>query len=44
MVLVTFKDALNDFLKNGALWIAVAIVGVILLTLLYLFIRNRKAK
>lgn len=44
MVLLTFKDALNDFLKNGGLYIAIGIVGLIIITLTILFIINRKKK
>lgn len=44
MVLLTFKDALNDFLKNGGFYIAIGIVGLIIITLAVLFIINRKKK
>jgi hypothetical protein len=42
MVFVTFKDALNDLLKNGALYIAIALVAIMVITLVILFIKNRK--
>lgn len=44
MVLATFKDSLNDLLKNGAFWIAVAIVALIIATVVFLVIRGRKTK
>ena len=42
MILATFKDNVNAFLSNNALWIALGFVGIILITLAVLFIFNRK--
>jgi len=42
MIFVTFKDALNEMLKNGSIWIAVSLVALIVLTVLFLFIYNKK--
>ncbi len=44
MILSTFGDSINAFLKNNALFIALAVVGVILITLIVLLIRGRKSK
>ena len=44
MVLTTFKDNLNDFLKNGSLYIALGLAILIVLTLVVLFILNKKKK
>lgn len=38
------KDNTNEFLKNNALWIALAIVGVIIITIVLFLVFNRKAK
>lgn len=42
MVLATFKDALNEMLKNGSFYIALAIAILIIGTLVTLFIVNKK--
>lgn len=44
MVLTTFKDSLNELLKNGGLWIAVGLAALIVATLVVLLIMNRKKK
>ena len=44
MILSTFGDSINLFLKNNAFFIALAIVGVILVTLAVILIRGRKQK
>ena len=44
MVLTTFKDNLNEFLKNGSLYISLGIVILIILTLIVLFLLNKKKK
>ncbi len=44
MVLTTFKDNLNEFLKNGSLYIALGIVALIVLTLIVIFLFNKKKK
>lgn len=36
-----FKNNINTFLKNNAIWIAVGFVVIILLTLIILFLFNR---
>ena len=41
-ILVTFSDALNEFLKNNALWIALIFVGLIIITLITIFVLNKK--
>lgn len=38
------KDNTNEFLKNNALWIALAIVGVIIITIVLFLVFNRKGK
>ena len=41
----TFKDDLNQFLKNNALWICIALVVLIAATIIVIFvIKNRKKK
>lgn len=42
MVLATFKDSLNELLKNGAFYIALAITILIIGTIIFLLIYNRK--
>ena len=42
MVLATFKDALNDLLKNGSLYIALGLAVIIIGTIVFLLIRNKK--
>ena len=44
MILATFKDAINESLKNGSFYIALAVAIIILATLVFLLIRNRKSK
>ena len=44
MVLATFKDSLNELLKNGGLWIAVGLVGLIVITVVLLLVMNHKKK
>ena len=44
MFLLTFKDAINESLKNGSFYIALAIIVIIVLTIVYLLVRNRKSK
>ncbi|MCR4912046.1 MAG: LPXTG cell wall anchor domain-containing protein [Bacilli bacterium] len=45
MILVkTFSDALNEFLKTNALWLALAVVGAILIALALILILNKKKK
>ncbi len=41
MVLATFKDSLNELLKNGAFYIALAIAILIVATIVFLLIYNR---
>ena len=42
MILLTFRDTFNAFLKNNALWIALAVVGVIVITLVVLILNGKK--
>ena len=42
MTLVTFKDALNEFLKSGAFYIALGIAIVIAITIILLILLNKK--
>lgn len=37
-----FKDIINNFLKYNAVWIALAVVGIIVITALLLIIFNRR--
>lgn len=39
-----FKNNINGFLKDNALWIALVFVGIILITLLLIFLLNKKKK
>lgn len=39
-----FKNNINGFLKDYALWIALAFVAIILITLLLIFVFNKKKK
>ena len=43
-VLDEFKDAFNGFLQKNALWIALALVGVILVVIALILILGRKVK
>ena len=40
----TFKEDLNIFLKNYALWICIGIVAIIAITVIVILIRNKKSK
>lgn len=42
MVFVTFKDTLNEILKNGSFYIALGIAILIVATIVTLLILNRK--
>ena len=42
IILSNFSDSLNAFLKSNALFIALAIVGLIIVTLVTLLLINRK--
>ena len=44
MILATFKDTLNELLKNGAFYIAISLVAIIVITVVALLIINRKKK
>ena len=44
MVLATFKDSLNELLKNGGLYIAIGLVALIVVTVVLLLVMNRKKK
>ena len=44
MVLATFKDSLNELLKNGGLYIAIGLTALIVVTFVVLLIMNRKKK
>ena len=44
MVLATFKDSLNELLKNGGLYIAIGLVALIVATVVLLLVMNRKKK
>ena len=44
IVLDDLKNNLNGFLKNNALWIALVIVGIILITISLILIFGRKKK
>lgn len=39
-----FKNNINGFLKDNALWIALVFVAIILITLLLIFLLNKKKK
>ena len=43
-LVLTFKDDVNAFLKNNALWMALVLVGAILITILVILIFAKKAK
>ena len=43
-VILTFKDDLNAFLKNNALWIALVIVGLIAISVLLIVLLGKRAK
>ena len=43
-VILTFKDDLNAFLKSNAIWIALAIVVMISISILLIVISGRKTK
>lgn len=42
MILLTFKDDLNAFLKSGALYIALAVVLLIILAIIFLIWKRKK--
>ena len=42
MIYSTFKDTLNEMLKNGSFYIALGIAILILLTIVILLVMNRK--
>ena len=44
MIFSTFSDALNAFLKSNAFYIALALVGIILITLSLILIFGKKNK
>ena len=44
LILSTFKDDVNAFLKSGAFWIALGIVILIVITITVLLIKNHKKK
>ena len=44
MILLTFKDTLNEILKSGAFYIALGLVIIIAITVLVMLIANRKKK
>lgn len=44
MILATFKDTVNELLKNGAFYIALGITVVIIITVVLLLVLNRKKK
>lgn len=44
MILVTFKDELNAFLKSGALYIAIGLAALIVVGIVLLLVLNRKKK
>ena len=44
MILATFKDSLNEILKNGGLYIAISFAVLIIFTVVFLLIKNRKSK
>ena len=43
-IILTFKDDLNAFLKNNAIWIAVAIIGLILVSVFLIVFLGKRAK
>ena len=44
MILATFKDTVNEILKNGAFYIALGIVIAIILTVTLILVFNHKKK
>ena len=44
IILSNFSDSLNAFLKSNALFLALAIVGLIIVTFVTLLVVNRKKK
>ena len=44
MILATFKDTVNDILKNGAFYIALGIVIAIVITVTLILVLNHKKK
>lgn len=42
MIYLTFRDTFNQFLKTNALYIALVVVGIILVTLLVLLLKIKK--
>ena len=43
MILTTFKDSLNEILKNGGIYIAIALAAIILITIIFLLINIKKS-
>ena len=43
-VVLTFKDDLNAFLKNNAIWLAIGLVSLIIIAISLIFILGKKAK
>lgn len=44
IIFSTFKDSLNETLKNGSFYIALAIAVIIAITIAVILIRGRKKK
>ena len=44
MILETFKDTLNEFLKSNAFYISLAVVGVCLIAALIFILIKRRSK
>ncbi len=44
MILVTFKDEVNAFLKSGAFYIALALAILIVAGIIFLLVFNHKKK
>ena len=44
MILVTFKDEINAFLKSGAFYIALGLAILIVAGIVFLLVFNRKKK
>ena len=42
MIALVFKDALNEFLKNNAIWLALGFIVLIGLTVFLILFLNRK--
>lgn len=43
-ILLTFKDDINAFLKNNALYLCLGIIALILIVIFLIFVINRKKK